>query len=31
METELEILRRYLVVSQATLETVEWEMQAVRD
>jgi hypothetical protein len=31
VETEVDRLRRYLEVSQATLEVVEREMQAVRD
>jgi hypothetical protein len=31
VETELERLKRYLEVSQAALEAVEREMQAVRD
>jgi hypothetical protein len=30
-ETEVERLRRYLEVSQATLEVIEREMQVVRD
>jgi hypothetical protein len=31
VETEVERLRRYLEVSQATLEATEREMQVVRD
>jgi hypothetical protein len=31
LETEVEQLRRYLEVSQATLEVAEWEMQVIQD